>query len=318
MADWSEYKAHFIAEDGRVIDRANKGITHSESIGYALFLSLKNNDMDSFYKIQRWYKDNLTLNKSGLLGWKWGKDSDDSWRMLDLNNATDGDLWIAYDNLLMYEKTHDSKYKDEALNHIKSIKKYLLYDLNNRLYLLPGENGFVKNEYLEINLSYYLFFIFDKFKEYDNDIVWVRIKEDGLKLLEESKFTPLQLHPDWIKVDKNSSKIMLSKNSSFGYDALRIPYNILKSNIKNKNKYLEPYKNYRESMKKANTVFGVVDLHNGNINIYNYSLAHLSIYNMLDKYFNYSESLNDEVNKFKEKMKDDYYSYSIYLLATTN
>ncbi|MBU1657628.1 hypothetical protein KKG72_01070 [bacterium] len=317
-ADWSEYKSLYVAKDGRVIDRVNSDITHSESVGYALYLSLMHNDVESFEKIYKWYKDNLTINDFGLISWKWGKDSNQSWHVLDLNNATDGDLWIAYDCLLMFEKTNKIHYKQEAFNIMKSIKKYLIIEEKERLYLLPGKHGFVKDSYFEINLSYYLFFIFDKFKQYDDDDTWSRLKEHGIQLLQEARFTSLGLHPDWIKIDKKTLKVELTKNSSFGYDALRIPYNLLKSDIQDKDKLLESYKRYIQSMKAADAVFGVIDLKNGTISMYNYSVAHLSIYNMLDKYFNNTESFSSKIKKLKGENKDDYYAYSIYLFTTFN
>ncbi|MBU0721289.1 hypothetical protein KJ877_08100 [bacterium] len=318
QANWGEYKSLFVAHDGRVIDRVNSDITHSESIGYALYLSLKNDDIKTFDKIYKWYKDNLTTNDFGLISWKWGKDKNESWHILDKNNASDGDLWIAYDNLLMYEKTNQIHYKQEALSLIKNIKQHLIMNHKGRLYLLPAKTGFNTESYFEINLSYYLFFIFDKFVQYDNDTTWKRLKNDGINLLNEAKFSPLKLHSDWIRIDKRTLKIELTRNNSFGYDALRIPFNILKSDIKDKDKLLEPYIQYVNSMKSVDSVFGTSDLKNGTISLFNYSFAHLSIYNMLDKHFNNMSSFTNEIKSLKGKNKNDYYSYSIYLFTTFN
>jgi len=317
-ADWNEYKSLFIADDGRVIDRVNSDITHSESIGYALYLAIQNSDTQSFNKIHNWYQNNLKKNEFGLFGWKWGKDQDGSWHTLDLNNASDGDIWIAYDNLLMFEKTKEAKYKQEAISLMQNIKKYLIMEQNGMLYLLPGKQGFVYDDTIEINLSYYIFFIFDRFEKYDNDTIWSRLKQDGIKLIYQSRFTPLQLNADWISIDKNTNKILPSKNNSFGYDALRIPFNILNSDIPDKGKLLEPYKNYVNSMKTASSIFGVTDLKNGNISLYNYSYGHLSIYNMIDKHFNNMTSFSTQIRQLKGEKRNDYYSYSIYLLTTSH
>jgi len=318
QASWSEYKSLYIAKDGRVIDRANSDITHSEGIGYAMYFAIKNSDFKSFSKIHNWYENNLKKNKFGLISWKWGKDDNGIWSILDSNDATDGDLWIAYDNLLMYEITKNVSYKSEALKLIQSIKKHLLVKQAGSLYLLPGSLGFRNKNSIEINLSYYVFFIFDKFREYDKDEVWSNLKDDGINLLYKARFTSLKLNADWISVDKYTQRVSLSRNHSFGFDAIRIPFNILKSKIKNKNSLLEPYKNYLNAMKSAKSVFGVCDLKSGNISLYDYSYAHLSIYNMLDKYFNKSESFGTRLSKLKGKNKDDYYAYSIYLFTTFN
>lgn len=318
QASWSEYKTLFVAEDGRVIDRVNGDITHSESIGYALYFAVKSGDMESFEKIYQWYKNNLKQNEFGLISWKWGKDKDGSWHVLDTNNASDGDLWIAYTNLLMYEKTKNSLYKTEALELMKNIKQHLVVKQAGLVYLLPAKQGFETRTTLEINLSYYLFFIFDKFSEYDEDTIWKELKHDGINLLYKARFTPLVLNADWISVDKNTSKVTYTRNNSFGFDAIRIPYNILKSDIKDKDRLLEPYRNYVDTMKLSGTIFGVSDLKSGTISIYNYSFAHLSIYNMLDKHFNKKKSFTADLNRLKGERKDDYYSYSIYLFTTFN
>jgi len=317
-ASWSEYKADFIAKDGRVIDKVNGGVTHSEGIGYAMYLAIKSGDLETFGRIRSWYKNNLTKNEYGLFSWKWGEDKDGSWHVLDTNNASDGDLWIAYDNLLMYEITKEISYKNDALEIIKSIKKHLLIKHAGSLYLLPGKLGFNTKNTLEINLSYYLFFIFDKFKEYDNDAVWSRVKDDGINLLYKSRFTSLSLNADWIKIDKHNGEISTCRTDSFGYDAIRIPFNILKSEIPNKDKLLQPYKDYVDAMKKVSSIFGVTDLKDGKISLYNYSYGYLSIYNMIDEHFNKSHSFTQKLKKLKGENRDDYYSHSIYLFTTFN
>jgi len=317
-ASWSEYKTDFIAKDGRVIDRVNGAVTHSEGIGYAMYFAIRSNDLETFKKINNWYKNNLKKNEYGLVSWKWGKDKDGYWHILDTNNASDGDLWIAYDNLLMYEITKELSYKNDALLIIKSIKKQLIIKYDGSLYLLPGKLGFNTKDSLEINLSYYLFFIFDKFKEYDNDEIWTQVKNDGVALLYRSRFTSLSLNADWIKIDKSNGKISTSRTNSFGYDALRIPLNILKSDIQNKDRLLEPYKAYVAAMKKVSSIFGVADLKDGKISLYNYSYGHLSVYNMIDDHFNKSHSFTQKIKKLKGENRDDYYSHSIYLFTIFN
>ena len=316
QADWSEYKRLFIANDGRVIDKANGGITHSESIGYAMYLALENRDLVTFSKVDTWQKNNLGRNKFGLVPWKWGKDSLGVWHILDTNNASDGDLWIAYDYLLMYEITKNREYKNTALELMKSIQEHLLVKKAGSVYLLPGKDGFEKKESLELNLSYYLFFIFEKFSKYDKNGGWMKLRDDGITLLKRSRFGSMALPADWILYNKYTQEVHPSKNRAFGYDAIRIPFNILKSDIQEKKSLLTPYKNYVNAMKSAETIFGICSFADKSISLQNYSYGHLSIYNMIDKYFNKSESFSKKLYSLKEKHKDDYYSYSLYLFTT--
>jgi len=316
-ASWDEYKTRFFNENGRIIDKQNENVTHSEAIGYSMYLALKNQDMKSFTKIYRWYRKNLIKNSCGLISWKWGKNKNGKWQVIDHNNATDGDLWIAYDNLLAYEMTKNERYKKEAVTLIKNIKKNLLIKNKKKIYLLPACYGYEKKESFEINLSYYLFFIFDKFFEIDHDKIWQRLKRDGIDLLFKARFTPLELHANWIKINKKDEKISLSKNNLFGYDAIRIPLNILMSDIQNKDLLLHAYKKYIDGMKKMQLVFGVADLKKGMFSIYNYTYAYLAVYNQIDNYFYQQFSFSKELQELKRRRIDDYYSYSIYLISIT-
>lgn len=318
LADWQEYKSLFIAPDGRVIDKRNKDITHSEAVGYALYLAYKYEDKETFNKVYHWYHNNLKTNTVGLIPWKWGKDKKDKWHLLDTNSATDANLWIAYDNLLMYERTSEIQYKTEALQLIRSIRKNLILEMNGKTLLLPSEYGYDHDKYIEINLSYYLFFIFDKFKKYDDNPIWSSLKKDGISLLKEARFTSLQLNPDWIQISKKDHNITLGEKSKFSYDAIRIPLHILKSDISDKKALLAPYVRFVDAMKTLETVFGVVDLKDGTISIYNYAYAQLSVYDMIDNYSNRSRSFEEKLNTMRKENPDDYYSYSIYLLTLTD
>ena len=99
---WQQFKQNFITSDGRVVDPSSEAmVTTSEGQSYAMFFALVDNDPDTFQRLLNWTQThlawgNLSLN---LPAWKWGKDSQGQWRVLDRNSASDSDLWIAY-NLL--------------------------------------------------------------------------------------------------------------------------------------------------------------------------------------------------------------------------
>ena len=96
---WQNYRQAMLSSDGRVIDRSSEQlITTSEGQSYGLFFALLGNDRESFAKVLRWTQDNLAggdLNRQ-LPAWQWGRDKAGHWQVLDSNNATDADLWIAY------------------------------------------------------------------------------------------------------------------------------------------------------------------------------------------------------------------------------
>lgn len=310
-ADWSEYKSRFIQNDGRVIDKKNGNITHSEAIGYTLYFAYRFQDDKTFDKVYDWYQHNLSKNSYGLISWNWGEDSHHNWGILDHNNATDGDIWIAYDLLLMSQKRGDSQLKTEALSLIKAIKKHLIVEYKDRLFLLPGAEGFKKRDYLILNPSYYRFDIFKAFSRVDEREVWERLSKDGEWLLHNTLFSSLKLHSDWIKIDKNLTT-KPAKNMSFGYDAIRIPLNIMQSTIPTKKDLLQNYKNYVEMMRNGLQPLGTVSLQKGSISLYDFCYGHLAIYDMIAS----KPLFTQKIKNMMQEDKENYYAYALYIFTT--
>jgi len=310
-ADWNEYKSRFIQDDGRVIDKKNSNITHSEAIGYTLYFAYRFNDDKTFDKVYNWYQNNLIKNRYGLISWKWGKDSNNSWGILDHNNASDGDLWIAYDLLLMAQKRGDDKFKVEALSLIGAIKKHLIIEYHKKLFLLPGKEGFKKSDHIILNPSYYRFDIFEAFSKVDTTGPWKILSRDGEWLLHHTVFSSLKLHSDWITMDENLTT-KPAKTMRFGYDAIRIPLNIIQSTLPTKIDLLHNYKNYVNMMREGSVPLGVVTLEKGSISLYDFCYGHLAIYDMLLSKPLFSKKLKRMI----QEDKDNYYAYTLYLFTT--
>ncbi|WP_374618400.1 cellulose synthase complex periplasmic endoglucanase BcsZ [Pandoraea sp.] len=97
--DWTRFKAGFLSDDGRVIDRGmNDQRTVSEGQAYGLTFALIANDAALFDKILDWTVNNLAQGDltAHLPAWLWGKKDDGQWGVLDSNPASDADMWIAY------------------------------------------------------------------------------------------------------------------------------------------------------------------------------------------------------------------------------
>ena len=310
-ADWDEYKNRFIQSDGRVVDKKNGNITHSEAIGYTLYFAYKFNDDKTFDKVHDWYYNNLSKNSYGLISWKWGEDSNGNWGILDHNNASDGDLWIAYDLLLMAEKRGDKQLREEAFSLMKAIKKHLIIEYKEKLFLLPGKDGFKKSDHIILNPSYYRFDIFKAFSILDSMDPWRALSKDGEWLLHNAVFSSLHLHSDWITLDKNLT-IKPAKNMKFGYDAIRIPLNIMQSTLPTKIDLLQHYESYVHMMREGSLPLGTVALERGSISLYDYCYGHLAIYDML-----LSKPLfRQKLKRMIQEDKDNYYAYTLYLFTT--
>ncbi|BDD94098.1 cellulose synthase complex periplasmic endoglucanase BcsZ [Pandoraea sp. XJJ-1] len=97
--DWTRFKAGFLSDDGRVIDRSmDDQRTVSEGQAYALTFALMANDRVTFDKVLDWTVNNLAQGDltAHLPAWLWGKKDDGQWGVLDRNPASDADMWIAY------------------------------------------------------------------------------------------------------------------------------------------------------------------------------------------------------------------------------
>lgn len=218
--EWKNYKLAHIQSDGRVIDRENNNITHTEGIGYAMFFATCNNDEESFNLIEQWLENNMAKNSFGLYPWKWGK-SENEWKVLDTNNATDGDMWIAYARLKASEKFNRPDQKEKALEHIHAIEKNLLFSKDGSLFLLPGVYGFEHEESLLLNPSYYIPFIFQAFSQVGDKEKWNSMLVNA-KVLLSKKFSIYNIHPDWIVYNKGVFTLD-PQRKNFSYDAIRIP-----------------------------------------------------------------------------------------------
>jgi len=314
---WNTYKKNFLQNDGRVIDFKNADITHTEGIGYALYFSYAFHDQKSFKLIHQWYHNNIKFNVHKLPGWKWGKADDGTWKMLDKNSASDANLWIAHALLLMYERHNNRAYKDEALMLLNAIKTYQIKSVDGQIFLLPGEKGFENKETLTLNLSYLALETFKHFQAYDPDPIWQSLIDSSKNQLMHMRFSALALNPDWLIYNTQKKKSALQKNNAmFGYDAIRIPLNIIRSSLSHKEKValLQPYKDYISMMQHL--PLGVVNLQTGMISMYNLSYGHLAVYRFIQTFFKGNTTMFDTL--LQERMKqeyDDYYAYSLYLFT---
>ncbi|MFN2343252.1 MAG: glycosyl hydrolase family 8, partial [Desulfonatronovibrio sp.] len=191
-SDWNVFKARFLTSDGRIIDRFQNNISHSEGQGYAMIMAALCNEPDIFDSLWKWTRDNLQVRRTdSLLVWSWGERFPEQWTVLDYNNATDGDILVAWALLLGAEQWPDSSYNTEALKLIKSIRNLLGIERHGRLMLLPGYQGFIEADTIRLNPSYFIFSAFEAFAQEDDQDFWNTVRDDSLDLLKSSLIPPL-------------------------------------------------------------------------------------------------------------------------------
>jgi endo-1,4-beta-D-glucanase Y len=319
---WTNYKKNFISEQGRVIDRFNKDITHTESLGYGMFFAVSYGDYKTFVLIREWLHQNIEMNKNDLYGWKWGKRENGSWGMLDLNNATDGDMWIAYSLILAYEKWSEEHFLNEAKILIEAIKKHTIIKAGGKNLLLPSQFGFVKDDHLKLNPSYTIPFIFDKFAIYNHDKIWKSLIFDSIDMFKNSAIGNLKIHPDWIKLDLVTLQYDYFGNESiFGFDSIRTPLFLAYQYKLTGDEYLKEllrgYAVFMEYIKKLEKYIYQIDFKNHKIRFKYPPYGFLVVYKYLFELFKIQPptSLQQKIEEGLKNESDNYYSYSLLLFT---
>ena len=225
-ATWEEFKADFVSADGRVIDRMNDDISHSEGQGYAMLLAVVHQDRLAFETLWHWTENNLQVRGiDSFLAWKWGRRNAHEWGIVDLNNATDGDLLVAWALLRAGQTWSNPSWIEEAHALAAQILSRLRVRRHDLDILLPGFFGFDHPERFVVNPSY---MVFPAWREFalawpDQRQQWNALTNSGLTMLERCAFTRLGLPPDWALLRANGLDVDAERSPWFGYDAIRVP-----------------------------------------------------------------------------------------------
>ncbi|HXV59084.1 MAG TPA: glycosyl hydrolase family 8 [Vicinamibacteria bacterium] len=218
-AIWLRYRAGFVTDEGRVVDSGQDGISHSEGQGYGMVLAEAFSDRATFDCLWSWTRRNLQVREDSLLAWKWLPDGG---TVPDLNNATDGDILVAWALVRASARWDDPAYLEAALEILSAVRTKLVRHSAIGPILLPGEVGFTRNDGWIVNLSYWIFPALDAFQSLEPEAEWGQVAETGLELLSEGRFGSLRLPPDWLLVG-DALRLPPDFEPVFGYDAIRIP-----------------------------------------------------------------------------------------------
>ncbi|PPD22416.1 MAG: hypothetical protein CTY22_06020 [Methylomonas sp.] len=265
--DWQLYKQRFLEADGRIKDTGNANVSHSEGQGYGLLLALVHDDRDSFARIWRWTHVNLQVRTDKLLMWR--RQPGVELAQEDPNNATDGDLLIAWALLEAAERWQMPNYRTEAMAIVADIKRKLISTWQDQRILLPGEVGFVNDNGVTVNPSYWVFPALKAIAAADDDAVWPALIASGKTLVHQARFGHWQLPPDWLLLAADGSQ-QPAKTARFGYDAIRLPlYWLMAGNdsavLDNFRRYWAHYQPFTPSWIALNE--HVMDAWGGNVGI---------------------------------------------------
>lgn len=233
--EWQEYKHLFLA-NGRILDRGNGDISHSEGQGYGLLLALHYQDQAAFERIWSWTHNKLQVRDDHLFAWQWAKAEKESegrqadYRITDSNNATDGDLLIAWALFQAGQQWQKSDYLASASQIADSILEQLVVPLDRqRTLLLPAHYGFQKSTQIAWNPSYQILPAYDSMAELHQNTQWENLKRTSEQLLISSLHPETKLPSDWVSVTPNQTSLLSSnmsqwpeKRNYFGDEAIRV------------------------------------------------------------------------------------------------
>jgi endoglucanase len=226
-ASWQLFKQRFVVDGRRVIDTGNNNVTHTESQGWGMLFAEGNDDRVTFRSLWDWTYSSLK-RRDGLFSWRWSPAAPDP--VADKNNATDGDLLIAWALARASRRWREPEWMRQSLAIQDAIMGKLAVEVAGRVVLLPGVDGFRRKDSVVVNLSYYVWPAIREFAEADRRGRWRQLETDGLWLLDNAAFGTYRLPPDWLLFGNHEVKIAEGWPPYFGFDAIRIPLYLAWSN----------------------------------------------------------------------------------------
>jgi endo-1,4-beta-D-glucanase Y len=223
-AEWAIYRQRFLQPDGRVLDTGNAGISHSEGQGWGLILAAAAGDRPAFDQIRAWSRRILKRPRDNLHAWRFRPDAVPA--VDDPNNATDGDLYIAWGLLLAHARWRHDPFLVEALAIADDVLRLTRRNLDGMRVLLPGATGFETPEGTILNPSYVVLPAFAALHRVAPQAGWDLLAQDGLVLLRQARFGAWGLSPDWVLRPRGAEAPLAMPHRwppRFSYDAVRVP-----------------------------------------------------------------------------------------------
>lgn len=226
---WDLYKQQFVKPDGRVIDNVNGSISHSESQGYGMVLAVAANDRAAFKKIWGFTKKRLYVRKDGLAAWLFKPNEDDTGgEITDMNNATDGDLLIAWALAEAAVAGYGDQYMIDAIDIVTAMQPMFTQDKNFGMLMAPGAQGFSAEErggYPVVNLSYWVFPAFDRLSKLLPRPTWAALHRSGQRLLPLTVRNRARLPADWTALDLKRRRAAAAPGfaNEYSYNNIRVP-----------------------------------------------------------------------------------------------
>jgi endoglucanase len=219
-AEWTAFTQRYLAPDGRIVDVENSRVTHSEGQGYGMLLAVEAGDREAFERIWRFTREHMQIRADKLIAWRWQPASVP--HVADMNNASDGDILVAYALMVGGAAWNDVDLLIQGDRIVADIERKLVVEVGGLLVLKPGIVGF-DEPHPVVNLSYYIYPAFRMFDAVRPGGPWRRLAADGERLTAAARFGRARLTPDWVAIDGGSLRLPNGFRKRSSYDAVRIP-----------------------------------------------------------------------------------------------
>jgi endo-1,4-beta-D-glucanase Y len=234
-AAYSTWRNAFLTANGagpagnlRVQRPTNSNDTVSEGIGYGMLAAVYMNDRPTFDSL--WRYGQLHFNTKGLMSWH----LDAGGNPLDRGSASDGDVDMIWALIMASDQWSSTDYLNAAANMIQAMRQN---SIGPDGLLKPGDTW---GGTTLTNPSYFSPAYFRVFAVVVNDLVWARdIIDKNYAVLASITAPPGAngLSPDWTTDSGVVNMGLLTSagtpggggtydNSTYGYDASRVPWRI--------------------------------------------------------------------------------------------
>lgn len=222
-AAWLEFMRKFVTPEGRVVDTGNGGISHSEGQGVGMLSAAMFGTRETFDQLHNWTRVKLSRSYDGLHSWRYRPG--DANPVSDPNNATDGDLLIAFALFTAADRWAEPHYHEAGLVIARDVLSSLVRLTADKALLVPGIQGFDKPDSIVINPSYYMFPALRRLSAELPDERWNRVWNDGVSLLRSARFGTWKLPADWLSVRRDGRAIDVARGwpARYSFDAVRLP-----------------------------------------------------------------------------------------------
>ena len=300
---WSGFKTRFMTSEGRIQDTGNNNVSHTEGQGYAMLMAVFYNDRSGFDSLWRWTQQHLKDPQSGLFYWKYNPAAADP--VADKNNASDGDVLIAWALLKAGQKWQNNAYLQASDRIQKAIIAHNVLTFGGHTVMLPGRQGFNKTSYVVLNPSYFLFPAWRDFAARSHLEVWNNLIDSGMDLLSKMRFGQADLPTDWVALNADGTVAPATAwPPRFSYDAIRVPLYVYWYDPQSLQ--LVPFQHFWTHFSRMQTP-AWIDVLNNNKASYNMAGGLLAV---RDLTLNETSYLSDKTDN-----KEDYFSSSLQLLA---